>query len=167
MNIGCSSFMRLGRRRCGEKGPAAVVISRQQRDPGALRRLLETLAFGLVEVEKSATAFAVRGKQYPEGSYVIRLQQPYGGFAKTLLEKQTYPDLRDSAGRPIAPYDVTAHSLPLLMGIDVRATYSRMHYEKLLIEEKAELSYYGKVTRVAVYKSHAPSIDEGWTRWGA
>jgi len=95
----------------------------------------------------------------------VPMAQPYASFAKALLESQHYPDLRDATGRPIPPYDVTAHSLSLLMGLDVKPTYSRMSYKKVLIEEEAELPYYGKETRVAVYKSHVPSIDEGWTRW--
>ena len=45
----------------------------------------------------------------------IRMDQPYGAFAKALLEVQKYPNLRDAEGHPIAPYDVTAHTLSLLM----------------------------------------------------
>ena len=49
----------------------------------------------------------------------IRIDQPYGAFAKTLLEVQKYPNLRDAEGHPIAPYDVTAHTLSLLMNVVV------------------------------------------------
>ena len=51
---------------------------------------------------------------------MIRMQQPYSSFAKTLLERQNYPDLAPVSGRSAqAPYDVTAHTLPLLMGVAV------------------------------------------------
>lgn len=73
--------------------------------------MLETLAFGAVESERSA-----------DGSHVIRMQQPYSSYAKALLEKQAYPDLRMyPGGPPKRPYDVTAHTLPLLFGVDVKA----------------------------------------------
>jgi hypothetical protein len=130
-------------------------------DPVLLRYILNR---GGVQVDYGHPRALPLGGLVPIFMYVP-MAQPYASFAKALLESQHYPDLRDSAGRPVAPYDVTAHSLPLLMGIDVKATYSRMRYKKLPIEEKAEPSYYGKVTRVGVYKSHTPSIDEGWTRW--
>src|SRR5687767_4132021 len=61
--------------------------------------------------------------QGPGSDVFVGLAQPYGGFAKALLEKQGYPNLRDTAGNPISPYDVTAHTLPLLMGVRVSPVF--------------------------------------------
>src|SRR6266436_70245 len=49
--------------------------------------------------------FTADGLRYPDGTAVIRMNQPYANFAKSLLEVQRYPDLRDATGRPIPPYD--------------------------------------------------------------
>src|SRR5436190_14478421 len=49
----------------------------------------------------------------------VRIDQPYGMFAKALIERQKYPHLVNEKGEPIAPYDVTAHTLSLLYGQEV------------------------------------------------
>jgi hypothetical protein len=116
------SFLRVSQNAVARQYPAAFVISKEQRDPEAALTMLRTLAFGAVEVEEAVDAFRADGVTYPEGSYVIRMGQPYSSFAKALLESQEYPDLRlYPGGPPKRPYDVTAHTLPLLMGVDVRA----------------------------------------------
>jgi hypothetical protein len=100
--------------------PYAFVIPAAQEDPGAARRLLETMDFAMVEVERAPAPFSAGGREYPAGSYVIRMQQPYSSFAKALLERQKYPDLREyPGGPPKRPYDVAAHTLPLLLGVAV------------------------------------------------
>jgi len=115
-------FYRIGQRAVARRSPAAFLVSAVQPDPGATRKLLETLAFGLVEIEQAGAAFEAGGKRYPAGSFVIRVQQPYSSWAKALLERQRYPDLRQyPGGPPRRPYDVTAHTLPLLMGVEVEA----------------------------------------------
>ncbi|MBN2335683.1 hypothetical protein JXL21_08990 [Candidatus Bathyarchaeota archaeon] len=101
-------------------GPYAFVISTAQRDQGALKELLWVLRMGDVEVHVSEGPFTADGVEYPAGSYVVKYAQPYGNFAKTMLENQVYPDLRESPDAPPkVPYDVTAHTLSLQLGVEV------------------------------------------------
>lgn len=114
------NFYRTNERTTRRTAPSAFVIPARQADPGATAQLLQTLSFGAVEIDVASASFSADGKRYAAGDYIIRLQQPSGSFAKTLLEKQEYPDLRQyPGGPPRRPYDVTAHTLPLLMGVSV------------------------------------------------
>jgi len=114
------NFYEVGRRAIDRASPYAFVVSKQQLDPGSARKMLELLDFGMVEIGRATSGFEAGGKHYAAGSYVIRMQQPYSSYAKTLLERQHYPDLRlYPGGPPKRPYDVTAQTLPLLMGVDV------------------------------------------------
>jgi hypothetical protein len=110
--------------------------------------------------------FTAAGTRYPEGTAVIRMDQPYGNFAKAILERQLYPDLRDSSGHPISPYDVTAHTLSLLMGVEVRPIARPFRYRLPQGRGMNSCSGFGEIEeKLAVYKSHVAAVDEGWTRW--
>jgi len=99
--------------------PYAFVIPAEQTDPAAVARLINTLRIAAVDVQEASADFEADGRHYAKGSYIVLLNQPYGAFAKTLLEIQHYPDLREyPGGPPQRPYDVTAQSLPLLFGVD-------------------------------------------------
>jgi hypothetical protein len=125
--------------------------------------LLRVLGVGDVEVD-IAPPFKAGGVKFPDNTAVVRMAQPYSSFVKALLENQHYPDLRDSSGKPIAPYDVTAHTLPLLMGVkvhEVRAPFRNRAYSGFAGCE----GWGGYPQRIGIYQSYLPAIDEGWTRF--
>jgi hypothetical protein len=98
--------------------PYAYVVPAEQSDPATTARLINTLRIGAVDVEQASADFDAGGNHYSKGSYIIRLAQPYGSFAKTLLEIQHYPNIAEYPGGPLQrPYDVTAQTLPLLFGV--------------------------------------------------
>ena len=154
--------------------PAAYVIPPRQ-DPTALGTLLRTLHRGQVEIRTAQAAFTLRGQRYPAGAYVVPLRQPYAAFAKALLESQHYPDRRlYPGGPPIPPYDVTAHTLPLLMGVTALVANDslRVALSAPLTESQLPVPAYrvtgfgaGEAPRVGLYRSYSPVMDEGWTRW--
>ena len=142
--------------------PVAYTLSKTQRDPQALQRLLWTLQHGQVEIHESV----------PAGSYVIPIAQPFGSYAKALLERQQYPNLSEyPGGPPKRPYDVTAHTLPLLFGVDANAVSGSMPAMSAIMTAVAEPKYSviglsgSSTKRIGIYRSYNASMDEGWTRW--
>ncbi len=101
--------------------PAAYVISANQRDPEGLKDLLEVMRIGMVEVYRAGGDFVADGAKFHQGDWIIPIRQPYGRFAKALMENQRYPALRAGDGALRQPYDATAHTLPLFLGVEVFA----------------------------------------------
>lgn len=152
--------------------PSAIVIPKTQPDAPALERLIWTLQHGQVEVRESTAPITVDGRSYPAGSYVVFTKQPFGGYAKTLLENQQYPDLFDyPGGPPKRPYDVTAHTLPLIFGVDVGHVMGTPPATGGVLKEIPEPAYTSPLSgrtlkRIALYRPSANEpIDEGWTHF--
>jgi hypothetical protein len=99
--------------------------------------------------------------------YLVRMDQPYAAFGKAVLEAQHYPDLRDQKGNPVQPYDVTAHTLSLLLNTNATPVFAP--FTSRPARWGISGADYGLCTKTfdrnALYKSHVPSMDEGWTRW--
>jgi murein tripeptide amidase MpaA len=140
------------------------------------QELLEILERGGVKI-KIANAFQAGGNGYPKESAVIPLAQPYGMFAKALLEKQAYPHLLDEKGNPVPPYDVTAHTLSLLMDVKSEFIYKPFIFKSIIGSGFGRgCSSAGGMSgppsskslpAYVIYRSQIPVMDEGWTRWVA
>jgi hypothetical protein len=152
--------------------PAAWVLPGDQAGTG-LDAVLRILTLGDVEVHRTEAPFAAQGREFSEGSFVIPLRQPYASFAHTLLSRQVYPDLRlYPGGPPRPPYDVTAHTLPLLMGVqaasldEIPAVALSAPIQVHQVEYRAPPGLLARrATDIALYKSWDEPMAEGWTRW--
>ena len=81
--------------------PGYYILPGAQRDPAAAQELVRALRAGDLTL-----------RELPDGGLAVPRAQPCGTWADALLTPQPYPD----GGPP--PYDVTAHLLPPLMGVD-------------------------------------------------
>jgi hypothetical protein len=104
----------------GKKGLSAILVPvEHQQDAREAAHLVEKLNMGGVEIYKADAAFDADGKKYSAGTFVIPMTQVFARYAKDMLEKQTYPEVRRSpTSAPEPPYDVTAWSLGMLLGVD-------------------------------------------------
>jgi hypothetical protein len=109
-------------RRFQTEPPYAYVISRQQWDAPVAALLAEKIRFNGIEAHRARDAVSANGIEYPAGSWVILMDQPFAGLVKDLFERQKYPDTRENPNAPPdPPYDVTGWTLPLQMGVDAAA----------------------------------------------
>ena len=56
--------------------------------------------------------------EWPLGSYLVFLRQPYRSNVQALFERQIYPDRQGAGGAPERPYDVAGWTLPMQMGVE-------------------------------------------------
>ncbi len=159
-----------------DEWPEAWIIPAEDQNPSGLAYVLRILRTGDVEVYRATEDFEADGKAYSAGSYVIPMHQPYAAFAQTLLEVQHYPDLREyPGGPPRRPYDVTAHTLPLLMDVEAIPVQSISAGADVPVGAVVEIPEWdfrlpesltgADVPRIAVYKSPQEPMTGGWTRW--
>lgn len=97
------------------EGPAAYVLPADDPRPGQQARLLRLLGTHAFEVHRTEEDVELGEMQFPEGSYVVRMDQPFSRGADMLLDKQYY-----NPGDP-RPYDDVGWTLgPLFNARTVR-----------------------------------------------
>ena len=103
--------------------PFAYVISDHQADTPEAGLLAQKMIDNGLDVYQSAPGFHANGIDYPAGSWVIPMDQPFSPMAKELFERQVYPAAAtgETAAGAHLPYDITGWTLPLQMGVAVDA----------------------------------------------
>ncbi len=99
--------------------PSAILIpARAQHDAREVAHLVSRLLLGGIEVYRADEPFAADRSEYAAGTFVVPMAQVFGRYAKDLLEVQRYPDMRPTGDTEAdAPYDVTAWTLGMQMGV--------------------------------------------------
>ena len=97
------------------EGPAAYVLPAGDPRPGQQARLLKLMEDHAFEVHRADEEIEIGETVFPEGSYVVRMDQPFSRGADMLLDKQYYnPDDQ-------RPYDDTGWTIgPLFNARTVR-----------------------------------------------
>jgi hypothetical protein len=153
--------------------PAAWVVPANQGNDSGVAELTRILRTAQVEIDVSTGGLTAGESSWPAGSLVIEMRQPYAAFAQMLLAPQSYPGgLEYPGGPPKAPYDVTAHNLPLFLGVRAVPTSQVPTGEVQRLEGPLGLTprhVEGLSGRpgllVGLYQPWVPATDEGWTRW--
>jgi hypothetical protein len=108
-------------KRFEEGPPFAYVIPSVQADSSEAQQLAHIMQENGIEIRESQVGFHANDRDYPAGSWVILMNQPYTSMAKELFEVQRYPAaLFTESQKPLdLPYDVTGWTLPMQMGVRV------------------------------------------------
>jgi len=85
-----------------------------QRDMTRVVTLVNVLRAQGIEVGTLNRSMELESDTLPAGSYVVKLDQPYGRLAKNLFERQDYPDAR------LRTYDDSGWSMGYAFDVDVR-----------------------------------------------
>ena len=105
--------------------PAAYILPANQWNAGEDLALVNLLRTGGIEIQRIDESFSIGDTTYEAGSFLIPAAQPFRPYLMDLLEKQSYPDRRQTpGGSPQVPYDLAGWTLPMQMGVQVDRLYT-------------------------------------------
>ncbi len=93
--------------------PYAFIIPGGRPDMTRSALLINLLRLQGIEIGASTATIKIKEGTYPPGSFVVKLDQPYGPLAKTLLSKQIYPDTK------LKTYDDAAWTMGMMAHVEV------------------------------------------------
>jgi Zinc carboxypeptidase len=93
--------------------PYAFIIPGGQSDMTRAAIVINLLRLQGVEIGQSTGSAKIKEGTYPPGSFVVKLDQPYGRLARTLLSKQVFPDTK------LKTYDDAAWTMGMMAHVEV------------------------------------------------
>ena len=95
------------------RAPYAFIIPGSQSDMTRAAILINLLRLQGIEIGRSTGTVKIKEGTYPPGSFVVKLDQPYGRLARTLLSKQVFPDTK------LKTYDDAAWTMGMMVHVEV------------------------------------------------
>jgi hypothetical protein len=128
--------------------PYGWILPVSQSDPGNLAVLLNRLMLLGIDIYRADEDFTCDGVSYPRGTFLIPSSQPFGLFAKNMLEEQRYPDLRKYPalwqglvdtkkfeGAPLEAYDMMGWTLPYQFNLQVKTANTPLKVKMTRVKE--------------------------------
>jgi hypothetical protein len=97
-----------------DNGGVQAYVFPMQKDMTRVAALVNVLRAQMIEVGTLNAETKIGAETFPAGSYVVKLNQPYGRLAKNLLEKQDYPD------PALTTYDDSGWSMNWAFDVDMK-----------------------------------------------
>ncbi len=102
--VGCSGYFTY---------PYAYVIPAVQKDMPDTVRMINNLLGNGIEIHTADSAFSIGGEEYPEGSCILSMTQPYSRLVYALFDIQFWPEDMPP------PYDATGWQYGLMRDVEV------------------------------------------------
>jgi hypothetical protein len=121
--------------------PRAFVIPAEQGDRRRVAQMINLLLGQHIEVGRATGPFKVNEGEFPAGTFVVRLDQPYRNYALDLLAPQKFP--KDAE---FQPYDDISWALPVHFGLNAAAVEDDEIMKAPLEPCQAEVSVSGRMS---------------------
>jgi hypothetical protein len=102
-----------------DRDPRAYILPASQPDFPTATKFINALLETGIRVHRATSDFAVQGRSYPRGSFVVFTNQAFRPHVIDMFEAQDHPDNFAYQGAPpIRPYDNAGWTLAFQMGVE-------------------------------------------------
>lgn len=100
------------------RDPRGFIITANQPDFPTAVKFVNALIKTGIQIQVATADFAVAGKKYPAGSYIVKTDQAFRPHVIDMFEPQDHPnDFQYPGGPPVRPYDAAGWTLAYQMGV--------------------------------------------------